>query len=134
MSEENKPIFPRSTESSVDEKAKLRQQAKLNLENEEQKFPVNQTEQTIICPKCQTVSPIHVSFCRVCGTKLDMSAPLPPDNYAKVLTLKNVHILAPNMAKDVDEAQKPEYTDIQVRRHLPLLLYEVKENQPVEIS
>ena len=80
MSEDEKPIFPRPTESSDAEKHELRQQAKLNLEAEEQQFQANNDtiKPKIICANCQTESSAQTKFCRVCGNKLKLPLIPPP--------------------------------------------------------
>src|SRR6185369_735031 len=72
MSEE-KPIFPRSDESSQEEKNEYRQKTKRNLEAEEQQFQVNNDtfEPRIICSRCRTESSAQAVFCCECGNFLN---------------------------------------------------------------
>lgn len=80
MSEEGKPIFPRSSESSEAEKEELRRKTKLKLETEEKRFEAdkNAFEQKICCSNCQTESFSQAKFCRVCGNNLILPMPIPP--------------------------------------------------------
>ena len=142
MSEENKPIFPRSSESSEEEKTKLRQQAKLNLENEEQKFPANQTEQTIICSKCQMESSAQAKFCRFCGNNLKLplipptastNNPLDEQKYKpeyQVINRAAWVLVNQNLTEYSDETQKLNWYGIRneyVIRCLPYYLEKLKE-------
>ena len=77
MPEDNKPIFPRSTEMSEEKKQELRRKIAVKLENEETDFSAS--EQKIYCSNCQTTSLVGVKFCRVCGNNLSSSI-APPEN------------------------------------------------------
>ncbi len=80
MSEEGKPIFPRSSESSEAEKEELRRKTKLKLETEEKRFEADENtfEQKIYCSNCQTESSSQAKFCRVCGNNLILPSITPP--------------------------------------------------------
>lgn len=80
MAQEEKPIFPRSSESSEAEKEELRRKTKLNLETEEKRFEANYNAsgQKIFCSNCQTESSATVKFCRVCGNNLSLPPVIAP--------------------------------------------------------
>ena len=80
MSEENKPIFPRSPESSEAEKQDLRQQTADKLENVEKTFnrPFSNSVKARNCPQCKSENSFEDFFCRECGHKLNILEVTPP--------------------------------------------------------
>ena len=70
MTEDNKPIFPPSSESGEEEE--LRQETKLIPEAEEQQLQANNDtfEQKVICSNCQMECSAEDTFCRECGNVL----------------------------------------------------------------
>lgn len=66
MNQDDKPIFPRPSEISDEEKQRLHREAGRNLENEERN--VFNSGQSIKCPVCQAESRAEAKFCRQCGS------------------------------------------------------------------
>lgn len=80
MSEDDKPIFPRS----IDKDDELYQEIRQKLEKAE-------SEQKILCSNCQTENSAQVSFCRVCGRELISDAPLPNPGPTAEFTTDEIH-------------------------------------------
>ena len=76
MSQDDKPIFPRSTESSEEEKQRLRREARLNLENEERQFDPNlPNSPPSACKICRSENRPGAKFCITCGASLAPDLP-----------------------------------------------------------
>lgn len=81
MSENKEPIFPRLPESGEQKRAKLREQAKQNLEAEEQNYqPDDALETKAFCPSCRAENSAADAFCTVCGTPLNLQQPFSQQN------------------------------------------------------
>lgn len=83
MSEDDKPLFPRSDETSEEEKQRLYDEAKDKLEAAEKTAEANLT--TVFCTHCQASNNSKAKFCRVCGREL-VSPETPPPIFSPMKT------------------------------------------------
>ena len=161
MSEE-KPIFPRSSESNQAETDELSQKKEQDLEAEEQRFGADNAtvEQKIICADCQTESSAQDNFCRVCGNYLkprSIPSSIPssitltdnlPDNNSpdeqkykpeyRVRDRAAWELANQDSTRNIDDVQKLScygiISDIDVYRCLPYFLEKLKEGQRANLS
>lgn len=79
MSEENKPIFPRSSENSK-ENTELIQETRQKLQTEELGFGVTLADsgQNVYCVRCGRENSVKGEFCGSCGFSLNNAMEKPP--------------------------------------------------------
>lgn len=68
MSEDDKPIFPRPTEKSDEERQRLTEETRLRLETQEKSFGSGFSNSSLsICSNCGAENSVDSVFCRTCA-------------------------------------------------------------------
>jgi hypothetical protein len=73
MSANDKPIFPRSSETDEEEKQRLFWETQQKLQNAERNSGSNLSETGRLCSSCGQINPMSQKFCSYCGHNLLLS-------------------------------------------------------------
>jgi hypothetical protein len=90
MSEDDRPIFPRSSDKSDDARQDLYQGTGQKLGEAEKTFEIRSAGDRLKCISCQADNDLNSIFCRVCGTRLISS-----ENADSPPPLKTVESISP---------------------------------------